>query len=1451
MGGYQAVLRYWQICVLLVVAACGETRDTHDTSGSVAPASSLDITLAQQGSVRVIVGVKTPFVVEGKLDDVARANQRGRIAGAQIGARARFTGHALQHLHSFGMSPFMVVRVDDQAALDMLRADPDLASVKEDRVAELTLDSSVPVIGAPQAWTAGATGAGQAVAIIDSGVMNTHTHFTGKIMSEACFSTTDVGSSSTSLCPGGVDSSTAPLSGTNCPLSVDGCFHGTHVANIAAGANTIYNGVAKGASIVAIMAGSSFSTGCQGATPCVKFFTSDQIRALERVLTLKQGGTPIAAVNMSLGGGQYFDQASCDADDAAEKTAIDNLRSAGVVTVISSGNSGFTSSLGSPGCISSALSVGATVDADTVVGFSNSSSFLGVLAPGVNVTAAVPNSTTAVASLDGTSMASPHVAGAVAVLRSAFPALTVDDVIDALKATGLPILDARNGITKPRVNVFAAIQYIQNAVAPVTFSPPGGTFATPQSVTLATATAGASIYFTIDGSDPTQSSTLYTAPIAIPATTLVTIKARAFKAGGLPAPITSAGYDVSGVIATPMITPAGQTSPFPVSVVVTAPTANTALHVTTDGSTPTGASPLYTGPIAVPNQTSRTIKAIATRAGWTTSAVATAAYVITDTVEIPSFSIPSGTYTSAQSLVLSTGTIGAQIRFTTDGSPATITSPLYSSPIPLASGTTQTIRARAFLATWGDSQEGTETYTITGTVATPTATPPGGTFSTPQSVSLSVTTPGAIIRFTTDGTPVTATSSAYAAPIVVGAASTVTVRARGFLATWADSAELNETYDVTGVVATPVLSPVAGTFTSPQSVTITTATVGATIRYTTDGSAPTGTSTAYAGAIAVAAEATVMIRARAFKAQWTDSSEASGTYTVACTRAAPTVTIGPAAQTGAPLALLGYIATITNNNNSGCLAATFAITRSAPAGWTTAVDASAKLVASGATTTVQLDVTSAAAAVAGDYPVSVTASNAQSGMTTGTATYTVTCTRLPPTLAISPATQSGQAGNPLDYTATMTNHDVGCAASTLTLASTVDAGWTATYGTPAPSVASGASETSTLTVTSAAGATLGDHPIAAAVTRAESAGATAAATYTVAPTCARSAPTLVMTPATQTALRGSTVQYTATLTNHDAACGPSTFALALTLPTGFTGIGAAITAGSGSTNTATVDITSPANASAGNFTITVGASSAASGNATATATYVVQTTCVRQTPIISVTQPPAQTSAVAAHYAVHVTNNDHPDCGPSSFAVTGAVPPSWTAPAVTHSVAPGASLDFDLVVTPPSTLGASSTTFDLAATNSDATSFSAVANGIYMLGCEHATPTLAVTTVTENQRYGLKVSNHDTSVCASSTFRVKLSSPIGINPPQADVVAGPGMDGAFEVDVTPPDAAGDYDVKVTVTRFGDSSVLAEHTITVNVAAPPKSGDGCQSAPSPATGALMLFGFAFVMRRRRR
>ena len=420
--------------------------------------------LASNDEISVIVGVDASFVPEGYLSADGVADQRDAIARVadDVMTRARTAGAVVGT--QLDVLPFFTARVS-KAALDALSTMPGVRSIEIDGLDAPTLSASVPLTNTPAAWAAGATGAGWRVAVIDTGTQTNHPFLTGKTVSEACYVRGGGSQVGTSTCPDGTFESVAV--GSSAPCSVaDDCLHGTHVAGIAVGANAPggANGVAPGAQLVSIQAFTRFddSTNCQGAPPCALSYSSDQVRGLQRVAALAGAGNSgqIAAVNMSLGGGQYFDQGLCDNANITNgrKAAIDNLRSLGVAVVIASGNNGFTSSMSSPGCISTAVSVGSTSKTApiTVSSFSNNAAWLSLLAPGGSILSSVTGST--YQSLSGTSMAAPHVAGAWAVLKQAAPSATVTQVLQALQNTGTVVNDTRAaGATAHRfINVNAA-----------------------------------------------------------------------------------------------------------------------------------------------------------------------------------------------------------------------------------------------------------------------------------------------------------------------------------------------------------------------------------------------------------------------------------------------------------------------------------------------------------------------------------------------------------------------------------------------------------------------------------------------------------------------------------------------------------------------------------------------------------------------------------------------------------------------------------------------------------------------------------------------------------------------------------------------------------------------------------------------------------------------------------
>jgi len=393
-----------------------------------------------------------------------------------------------------------------------------------------------------------------------------------------------------------------------------------------------------------------------------------------------------------------------------------------------------------------------------------------------------------------------------------------------------------------------------------TFTPAAGTFSTTQNVSLASTTSGVTIRYTTNGNTPTASSPAYTAPIPVTQTT--TIKAIAFKTGWANSATATGVFTLQ--VATPTMSPSTGTYNSNQSVALSTTTSGASIRYTTDGSTPTGRSTLYSAPISVTQTT--TIKAIGLKTGWSNSAVGTAVY--TFQVDTPTFNPVQGTYSVNQSVALSTTTTGASIRYTTDGSTPTGTSTLYSTPISVSQ--TTTIKAIGLKTGWSNSAVGTAVYTLQ--VVAPIMNPSGGTYNANQSITLSTTTTGASIRYTTDGSTPTSTSNLYSTPISV--TQTTTIKAIGLKTAWTNSDVVIAVYTLQ--VATPTFSPGGGTYPTAQTVTIATTTTGATLRYTSDGSDPTSSSSLYTSPISVSTATT--LKARGFKGGWTDSAVGSADY---------------------------------------------------------------------------------------------------------------------------------------------------------------------------------------------------------------------------------------------------------------------------------------------------------------------------------------------------------------------------------------------------------------------------------------------------------------------------------------------------------------------------------------------------------------------------------------------
>ncbi|MEV0894779.1 S8 family peptidase [Promicromonospora sp. NPDC050262] len=325
---------------------------------------------------------------------------KGQVRAAASGLVQEYGGE-VQRSYTNAVRGFSASMSAAQA--ERLEADPSVAYVEQNRVMTATdTQSPVPSWGLDRidqeslplddSYTYGNSGSGVTAYIVDTGILTTHEDFGGRAVS-------------------GTDTVDNDDDATDC------AGHGTHVAGTVGGSSY---GVAKDVSLVAVRVLDCGGSGTyDGVIAGIDWVTADH-----------QAGEP-AVANMSLGGG--FSQA---VNDAVSEAVAD-----GVTFALAAGNDYAADACdGSPGSTPEALTVGATEDTDARAVYSNIGTCVDLFAPGTDITSAWYTGDTATNTISGTSMATPHVAGAAALVLGGNPGATPAEVGDAL--TGAAVQDA-------------------------------------------------------------------------------------------------------------------------------------------------------------------------------------------------------------------------------------------------------------------------------------------------------------------------------------------------------------------------------------------------------------------------------------------------------------------------------------------------------------------------------------------------------------------------------------------------------------------------------------------------------------------------------------------------------------------------------------------------------------------------------------------------------------------------------------------------------------------------------------------------------------------------------------------------------------------------------------------------------------------------------------------------
>jgi Subtilase family len=381
--------------------------------------------MARKGEARVVISLRPSAPPRGAVSGDRPAHRRMGQVLDSLPAGSWSEAKRLQ------LVPAATARITGRA-LSRLMEDPRVSRIDLDGTVLGTQFDPLVQIGADRVQALGFSGQGVTVAVLDSGTDPLfNVDLQPSLDGEECFCSNNGG-----CCPDG----SSRESGSAASVT----SHGPGVMGIVASQGVVAPlGVAPSVKVVAIRV---LDDGLVGTY-------SDILEAMDWLLENRED---VRLVNMSFAAGPF--PPDCDHLNAFNEAMAgfsEILRQRGGLIVAAAGNHYSLSYMGSPACVSSVVSVGAVDGTDRVMPFSDAPPSLDILAPGNQVM--TTGSYGRIVSLTGTSAAAPHVTGAAALVLSALPELSAQELEERLEKNGVPVLDGRSGRTYPRVDAFQAL----------------------------------------------------------------------------------------------------------------------------------------------------------------------------------------------------------------------------------------------------------------------------------------------------------------------------------------------------------------------------------------------------------------------------------------------------------------------------------------------------------------------------------------------------------------------------------------------------------------------------------------------------------------------------------------------------------------------------------------------------------------------------------------------------------------------------------------------------------------------------------------------------------------------------------------------------------------------------------------------------------------------------------